>query len=488
MRIHKGLLRLVIILVAMMLLTSTASVGAQGGGTTCPQPTKCQLAQQGMALLQKYNVPVSLANGLLPYLSKGDLVGAGAYLMQAGVDQDTVNKLAQEVQPLIQQGLTSGAWQQLAVDNAVQSLPAEISPEERGKVLQMVGDPGLADFLTSRGLASDAIGGIVAKLEEAQEMGFDVGSLDEYVRIQGIAKALEAAGLSEDQRQALLDVYIDEGREGLQATLNEAGYDGKALSDQASEIIYSDYAAMGFTQEQATAFQSKAFLDNVQELAGDPEALAEYVQRRGFFGDDKQAENQAFVDAVTSGDAEAMRTALGQYPWLASSPDLVEKFLKGEEMDAPGLEAEDMEADPAFWDEYLAIEAVGASLRELGVPEEELADYMAALMEGEDVAELLAEEGYDVDSDTFWAGVDSAYEEALVDSGFDDESAAEFNEAVETVEGEEGEADEGDESEAAEDADDGDDSEAAEDADGGDAEDTNGGDDAGTTEEGGEGG
>jgi hypothetical protein len=284
----------------ILILGATLPVSAQ------LQPTRQQMAQQlrqqGVALLEQFNIPGKALDELLPFVASNDQAGLQGALTEYGLDQDQVQALLTQAQPLIEQGMTTGIIQEFVAGQALQQGESAGVPEDQiDEFMRAAGDPQeMENFLTGLGLDAEPV---LQELQGLNDLGLNAAAFDYYIQTTVFLNLLEEAGASPDDLPAYMQAFESDG-EALTGLLETAGVNIDEFWAAFDEGYVAEFAVLGFSEDELVAFQDAVFLDLVALSSDDPDALAALLESYGFSAEDIDA----FV--ATAGDPEAMAALL----------------------------------------------------------------------------------------------------------------------------------------------------------------------------------
>jgi uncharacterized membrane protein YgcG len=329
---------MVLILVSVMGIAVVANAAKkETSKTDIPDLSKVDLSKCSDCQLAAMGVKSLIAAGLSPEKAQqvGEQIilhfaydgkeegraGARQALLDAGVPKEKVDALEKGMEPLIDQGMSSGAFERLA-GMYEQGLAQQLGvPHERlGEVLFAL-DRKDEKELGKLGLTPDQI----TQLEIVKEhVGYDAAALDAIFEDRALMQSLEKSGIKD--QKPFLEAYYNLGSDKFDDMLAKAGVDSKAFNKAFEQNYEQEYTTLGLSKEEMEQVQQEAFLEEVADRRDDPEGLQAYLEEMGF--SEKDAEK--FVEASEKDDPEAMQSILEKEGYDA---DKVEEFVQEQQQE-----------------------------------------------------------------------------------------------------------------------------------------------------------
>lgn len=279
-----GRLSLIILILISTITPVSANSTAQQQPASCPYQQVCELTQQALALLQKYNIPASELDNILRVLGTSGVQGVAQYLVQSGMSQEQATAILQEAAPLIEQGMNN-TYVQAYIGNLVTERVREnelIASRQQAMFASLRNPETVMSILNELGITGQDAEDFLALQQFAAGLGYSPATIDRMAQANAIYQLLgEASDLSDEEKSQLAMKAISDPA-GFEAALAEKGIDMDYINENFEDAYYNFYAELGFDDEAIAKFQELAFAAEVIEAGSSIESMQELLARYGF--------------------------------------------------------------------------------------------------------------------------------------------------------------------------------------------------------------
>ncbi|PJF29492.1 MAG: hypothetical protein CUN52_08135 [Phototrophicales bacterium] len=277
-------LSLLILILISTIIPVSANSTAQQQPASCPYQQVCELTQQALALLQKYNIPASELDNILRILGTNGVQGVAQYLVQSGMSQEQATAILQEAAPLIEQGMNN-SYVQAYIGALVTERVREnelIASRQQAMFASLRNPETVMSILNELGITGQDAEDFLALQQFAAGLGYSPATIDRMAQANAIYQLLgEASDLSDEEKSQLAMQAISDPA-GFEAALAEKGVDMDYIYENFEGAYYNFYAELGFDDEAIAKFQELAFAAEVIEAGSSIENMQDLLARYGF--------------------------------------------------------------------------------------------------------------------------------------------------------------------------------------------------------------